>query len=80
MVEVKVGIRLPDGSAVNLFGQSGEHLVLTLPAGFDATFPLVNLQLPSGLQTGAWRFEGTLQEVALGRTFDREVKVFEIEP
>ena len=71
-------MRLPDGSALNLLGQAGEHLVLTLPAGFEQTFPIINLRLPPGLQTGAWRFEGTLLEVVL--TFDRKVKVFEIEP
>jgi len=78
VVEIKVGMRLPDGSALNLLGQAGEHLVLTLPAGFEQTFPIINLRLPPGLQTGAWRFEGTLLEVVL--TFDRKVKVFEIEP
>jgi hypothetical protein len=80
LVEVKFGVRTPDGSPINLLGEAGEHLVVTLPAGFDGTVPLFNLHLPSGLPTGAWRVEGTLLEVALGRTFDRDVKVFEIEP
>jgi hypothetical protein len=57
-----------------------EHVVVTLPPGFDATVPLADLQVPAGLATGAWRFEGPLLEVALGRTFDREVRVFEINP
>jgi hypothetical protein len=78
VVEVKVGVRLPDGTAMSLLGD--EHLVVTLPPGFDATFPLADLLVPAGLATGAWHFEGTLLEVALGRTFDRDVRVFEINP
>jgi hypothetical protein len=78
VVEVKVGVRLPDGTALSLLGD--EHVVVTLPPGFDATFPLADLLVPAGLATGAWHFEGTLLEVALGRTFDRDVRVFEINP
>ncbi len=78
VVEVKVGIRFPDGTSQSLL--SGEHVVLTLPSGFDAIFPVANLQIPAGLPTGAWHVEGTVLEVALGRTFDREVRVFKINP
>jgi hypothetical protein len=78
VVELKVGVRFPDGGAMSLL--DGEHVVVTLPPGFDATFPLANLQVPAGLPTGAWHIEGTVLEVVLGRTFDREVRVFEINP
>jgi hypothetical protein len=78
VVEVKVGVRLPDGTAISLLGD--EHFVVTLPAGFDGTFSLADLLVPAGVATGAWHFEGTLLEVALGKTFDREVRVFEINP
>jgi hypothetical protein len=77
-VEVKIGVRFPDGTARSLLAD--EHLVVTLPAGFDATFPLLNFRLPAGLPTGAWQLEGTVLEVILGRTLDREVRVFEINP
>jgi hypothetical protein len=50
-----------------------DDVVVTLPPGFDATVPLADLLVSAGLATGAWHFEGTLLEVALGRTFDREV-------
>lgn len=79
-VELKLGVRLPDGTGLNLFGPSGEHLVITLPAGLDSSFPVLSFLWPAGAPTGVWRVEGTLIEPSLGRTYGREVKVFEAEP
>lgn len=79
-VEFKVGFRLPDGTPVNLFGAPGEHLAVTLPAGLDVTFPIAGFQWPAGAPAGIWRFEGALLEVALGKTYDRKVRTFEVEP
>jgi hypothetical protein len=79
-VEFKVGFRLPDGTPVNLFGPTGEHLAVTLPAGLDVTFPMAGFQWPDGAPSGIWRFEGALLEAALGKTYDRKVRTFEVEP
>ena len=78
--ELKLGLRLPDGTAASLFGPSGEHLVVPLPAALDAPFPLLSISWPSGLPAGAWSVEGTLLEVALGKTFSRDVKTFQVVP
>ena len=79
-VELKVGLRLPDGSGLSLFGPNHQHVVFSLPAGAEGTFPVLNVTWPSGLPAGAWRVEGTLIEPVLGRTFSRDIRVFEIEP
>ena len=78
--EIKVGVRLPDGTGVSLFGPNGQHLVISLPAGMESTFPVLNLTWPAGVPPGVWHVEGTLLEPVLGRTFSRDVRTFEIEP
>jgi hypothetical protein len=75
-IELKLGLRLPDGSAVSLFGISGEHLVVQLPAALDAPFTLMNIPWPSGMSAGTWSVEATLLEVALGKSLSRDVKTF----
>lgn len=79
-VEFKVGFRVPDGTPANLFGPPGEHLTVTLPPGLDVTIPMASFQWPAGMPVGIWRFEGVLLGVVLGKTYDREVRVFDVEP
>lgn len=79
-VELKIGLRLPDGTGVSIFGPNGQHVVVTLPAGLESTFPALNLTWPAGVPPGVWHIEGTMIEPVLGRTFSRDVKLFEIEP
>jgi hypothetical protein len=76
-VEFKLGFRQPDGTGSSLFGPQTQHVVVTLPAGLDSTFPLLNMPWPAGLPAGVWHVEGTLLEVALGKTFSRDVRVFD---
>lgn len=79
LVEVKAGVRLPDGTTMNLLGN--KHLESPLPAGIDTTFILFDVpSLPAGLPTGTWTFEGTLLGSDLGETFSREVKPFKVVP
>jgi hypothetical protein len=79
-VEIKAGVRLPDGTGVSIFGPNGQHLVISLPAGFQTTFPALNVTWSAGTPAGVWHFEGTLLEPGLGRTFSRDVKTFEVDP
>ena len=79
-VELKVGVRLPDGTGASLFGPNGQHVVFSLPAGAESTFPALNITWPANLPAGVWHIEGTLLEPALGRTFSRDVKLFQLEP
>jgi len=77
LVEAKAGVRLPDGTTVNLLGN--KHLEVSLPASLDTTFTLFDIpSLPPGLPTGTWTFEGTLLGPDLGETFSREVKPFAV--
>lgn len=77
LVEAKIGVKLPDGTQVNL---GDEHLVVPIPAGLDTIFTLFDVTLPSEIPTGTWKFEGTLLGPKLGETFSREVKPFEVVP
>lgn len=79
-IELKLGLRLPDGSPVSLFGASGEHLVVPLPAALSAPFTLMSIPWPSGLPAGTWSVEATVLEVALGKAFSRDVKTFQTQP
>ena len=78
LVEVKIGVRLPDGTSVNLLGN--KHLEFVFSVGLDTTVPLFNLPLPSGLLTGTWTLEGTLLGPDLGETLSRDVKPFAVVP
>lgn len=79
-VELKAGVRLPDGTGVNLFGPNGQHIVVSLPAGLESTFPILNFTWPVGAPPGVWHVEGALLEPSLGKTLSRDVRIFEIEP
>jgi hypothetical protein len=72
-VELKVGGRLPDGTAV-----SNQHTELTLQPGADRLFTVLDAALPAGVTEGTWTFEGALLEPELGKTFSRDVKAVEI--
>ncbi len=76
-VEVKVGVRLPNGLPINLLGK---HLEATLPPGLDTTLTLFETILPTGLPTGPWKFEGALVEPKLGKTLDRSTQPFAVLP
>jgi hypothetical protein len=78
LVEVKIGVRLPDGTSVNLLGN--KHLEFPFSVGLNSTVPLFNLPLPGGLPIGAWTLEGTLLGPDLGETLSRDVKPFTVVP
>jgi hypothetical protein len=78
LVEGKVGVRLPDGTPVNMLGN--KHLEVLFPAGQDVTIPLFSFPWPSGLPTGTWTLEGTLLGPDLGETLSRDVKPFTVVP
>jgi hypothetical protein len=77
IVEVKVGLRLPDGTPVNLLGT---HLELPFSAGQDTTAPLIDIAWPAGLPPGPGTVEGRLLELALGGLWWRSVHPFEVLP
>ena len=79
-VELKVGVRLPNGTGLSLFGPNRQHVVVSLAAGAESTFPALNVTWPAGLPAGVWHIEATMLEPVLGRTFSRDVKLFELEP
>lgn len=76
VTEVKVGLRLPDGTPINLFGD--KHLEYSFPAGFDLSTALFSFPWPSGLPSGDYTVEATLIGPDLGDTFSRDVQVFKV--
>jgi hypothetical protein len=76
-MEVKIGVRLPNGAPANLLGK---HLEVPLPAGMDATVTVFDSILPAGLPPGAWTFEAALLEPELGVTLSRSAHFFEVVP
>jgi len=79
LVEAKAGVRLPDGTTVNVLGNN--HLEVSMPTGLDSTLILFDVpSWPPGLPTGLWTFEGTLLGRELGETFSRVVKPFVVVP
>ncbi|MBI2875892.1 MAG: immune inhibitor A [Candidatus Tectomicrobia bacterium] len=78
-VEVKIGVRRPDGVTINVMGD--RHMEVTLPAGFDQTVTPIDVSsVPEGLPAGTWTVEGTLLGPDLGETFSRQGKTFEVRP
>lgn len=77
-VEVKVGVRAPDGTPRSVL--PSRHLELTLPRGELGPFRVVDLPLPAGLQPGQWQIEGALLEPELGQTLVRESWPFTVLP
>ena len=76
-MEVKVGVRLPNGTPANLLG---EFLKVPLPGGLDTTVTVFDSPLPAGLPQGSWTFEGALLEPELGGTLSRSVVPFTVIP
>jgi hypothetical protein len=72
-VEVKMGGRLPDGTAV-----SSQHTEVTLEPGADRYFTVLEGALPTGVAEGTWTLEGALLEPELGTTLSRDTKTVEI--
>jgi hypothetical protein len=68
-VEVKVGVRAPDGTPLSILPD--RHLELLLPRGEQGPFRVLDLPLPAGLAPGVWQVEAALLEPALGETLAR---------
>jgi hypothetical protein len=77
-IEVKIGVRLPDGTPVNTLGNP--HLEITLSPLLDTTASILDLDLPPGLPVGVYTAEAVFLEPALGETFSRHVLPFQIVP
>lgn len=67
MVELKVGVRLPNGSPVNLMGR---YLEETLATG-QSTLPLFAGPFPAGVPAGTYSVEAAAVEPELGVTLGR---------
>jgi hypothetical protein len=76
--EIKFGLRLPDGTAVNTLGN--KHLEIPFPAGLNTNLTLATFPWPTGLPQGTWSVEGTLLGPDLGDTFSRATLTFASAP
>jgi hypothetical protein len=77
-VEVKLGVRLPNGQPFNI--TTNKHLELTLSPSLDTTVTIFDISLPPGLPPGLWTFEGALLEPELGKTLSRNTQPFAVLP
>ncbi len=75
-IEVKIGIRLPDGSTMNMLGDN--HIEAVLPAGFDTVITPIDVPVTSDFSNGILTVEGILLGPDLGDTFYRDVIEFEV--
>ncbi len=68
LVELKTGVRLPNGSTASILGR---HLEQSFPTG-TTVIPLVSAVLPSGLPSGTYTIEAAILELELGVTISRD--------
>lgn len=76
--ELKIGLRLPNGTTGNLLGN--KHLEFPMPAGLDVTINLFSFPWPAGLPAGSWTIEATMLGPDLGDIYSRSVKTFTVAP
>ena len=79
-VEVKFGVRFPEGTPVNLWAVSDAHFRFTLPPGTMGPVTILDTVIPPGIPTGTWTYEGILLEPALGTPMSRSVRPFSVSP
>lgn len=68
-VEIKGGVRLPDGTPLNLL--PSRHLEIDIPPGITGPFPVLEVVVPSGIPTGDYTAEAALITPALGTALSR---------
>jgi hypothetical protein len=76
--ELKIGLRLPDGTPGNLLGN--KHIEFPVPASLNVTTNLFSFPWPAGLPAGSWTIEAAMLGVDLGETYSRSVKTFTVVP
>ena len=76
--EIKIGLRLPDGTPANILGD--KYLTVPLPAGMNSNSTLFSFPWPGGLPLGIWTIEATLLGPDLGETYSRSTKTFTVVP
>lgn len=68
LVELKTGIRFPDGSIINLLGRHAEQM---LGAGQTIDIPMIEGVVPPGIPSGTYTIEAAILEPELGVTLGR---------
>lgn len=68
-VEVKGGVKLPDGTPVNLLRD--RHIEVPIPPGITGPLPILEVVIPPEAPPGEYTAEGALLTPALGRELSR---------
>lgn len=68
-VEVKGGVKLPDGTPLNLLGD--RHIEVPIPPGVTGPLPILEVVIPPEAPPGEYTAEGALLSPALGRELSR---------
>lgn len=68
-VEIKGGVRLPDGTPINLL--PSRHIEMAIPPGITGPLPVLEVPIPPELPEGEYKAEAALLTPALGRELSR---------
>lgn len=68
-VEVKGGVRLPDGTPLSLL--PSRHIEIAVPPGISGPIPVLNVVVPPGIPSGEYKAEAALITPALGTELSR---------
>lgn len=79
-VEVKFGVRLPDGSPVNLWSVPDSRFRVAVPPGTTGPVTILDTVMPAGVPGGVWAYEGILLDPELGMPLSRAIKSFSVSP
>jgi len=77
-VEVKAGIRCPDGTPKNLSILGNKHFEITLPPESEREVELLKGTVPTELSPGSYTYESSLLEPELGTEISRDARAFTI--
>jgi hypothetical protein len=79
-VEIKFGVRFPDGTPLNVWAVPDPRLRFSVPPGSLGPVTVMDTVIPAGLPTGTWTYEGILLDPELGTPMSRSVRPFSVSP
>ena len=79
-VEIKFGVRFPDGTPLNIWAVPDPQFRFSVPPGSLGPVTVTDTVIPAGLPTGTWTYEGILLDPELGTPMSRSVRPFSVSP
>lgn len=79
-VEIKFGVRYPDGTPLNMWAVPDRQFRFSVAPGSLGPVTVLDTVIPPGLPTGTWAYEGILLDPALGTPMSRSIRPFSVSP